>query len=225
MLAYLARYTHRVAIANNRLISADEAGVTFKWKDYRIEGPGRYKTMTLPTHEFILGASESRAAQGPASHPSLRAVRQRQKPRYPISLVLANCSPCPKAQRSIISIPPPNSSAPRSVKAVPMLRWPHDHHRDLRARLSAQAQSGIDQDRLLMTPSPLIDDRTRTNRSRRRSTGNARARAKPLSLSALTPQTSPRNALACQSPYSPAERLPQPLQSKLIKPAAATKSP
>jgi len=53
VLAYLARYTHRVAIANNRLISADEAGVTFKWKDYRIEGPGRYKTMTLPTHEFI----------------------------------------------------------------------------------------------------------------------------------------------------------------------------
>jgi hypothetical protein len=53
VLSYLARYTHRVAIANSRLISADEAGVTFKWKDYRIEGPGRYKTMTLPTHEFI----------------------------------------------------------------------------------------------------------------------------------------------------------------------------
>ncbi len=53
MLAYLSRYTHRVAISNRRLISADETGVTFKWKDYRIEGPGRYKTMTLPTHEFI----------------------------------------------------------------------------------------------------------------------------------------------------------------------------
>ena len=53
VLAYLARYTHRVAIANSRLISADHTGVTFKWKDYRIEGPGRYKTMTLPTHEFI----------------------------------------------------------------------------------------------------------------------------------------------------------------------------
>ncbi len=53
VLAYLARYTHRVAIANSRLISADETGVTFKWKDYRIEGPGRYKTMTLQTHEFI----------------------------------------------------------------------------------------------------------------------------------------------------------------------------
>ena len=53
VLAYLSRYTHRVAISNRRLISADETRVTFKWKDYRIEGPGRYKTMTLPTHEFI----------------------------------------------------------------------------------------------------------------------------------------------------------------------------
>ena len=53
VLAYLARYTHRVAISNSRLISADETGVTFKWKDYRIEGPDRYKTMTLSTHEFI----------------------------------------------------------------------------------------------------------------------------------------------------------------------------
>src|SRR5262245_59926167 len=52
-LAYLSRYTHRVAISNRRLISADDAGVKFKCKDYRIEGPGRYKTMTLPTHEFI----------------------------------------------------------------------------------------------------------------------------------------------------------------------------
>src|SRR6266436_3171371 len=53
VLAYLSRYTHRVAISNRRLISADETGITFKWKDYRIEGPDRYKTMTLPTHEFI----------------------------------------------------------------------------------------------------------------------------------------------------------------------------
>ena len=53
VLAYLSRYTHRVAISNRRLIAADEAGVTFKWKDYRIEGPDRYKTMTLPTGEFI----------------------------------------------------------------------------------------------------------------------------------------------------------------------------
>jgi len=53
VLAYLSRYTHRVAISNRRLISADQTGVTFAWKDYRIEGPGRDKTMTLATHEFI----------------------------------------------------------------------------------------------------------------------------------------------------------------------------
>jgi hypothetical protein len=53
VLAYLSRYTHRVAISNHRLISADDSGVTFKVKDYRIEGSGRYKTMTLDHGEFI----------------------------------------------------------------------------------------------------------------------------------------------------------------------------
>jgi len=53
VLAYLSRYTHRVAISNSRLISADQSGVTFKYKDYRLEGPERYKTMTLEPGEFI----------------------------------------------------------------------------------------------------------------------------------------------------------------------------
>jgi len=53
VLAYLSRYTHRVAISNRRLIAVDETGVTFKYKDHRIEGPQRYKTMTLATGEFI----------------------------------------------------------------------------------------------------------------------------------------------------------------------------
>ena len=53
VLRYLARYTHRVAISNRRLIACDENGVTFKWKDYRLEGPARYKVMTRPIHEFI----------------------------------------------------------------------------------------------------------------------------------------------------------------------------
>ena len=53
VLAYLSRYTHRVAISNSRLISADTSAVTFKVKDYRIEGPGRHTTMTLTTDEFI----------------------------------------------------------------------------------------------------------------------------------------------------------------------------
>jgi Putative transposase/Transposase zinc-binding domain len=53
VLRYLARYTHRVAISNRRLLACDEKGVTFKWKDYRLEGRERYKVMTLPIYEFI----------------------------------------------------------------------------------------------------------------------------------------------------------------------------
>jgi Putative transposase/Transposase zinc-binding domain len=53
VLAYLSRYTHRVAIANSRLIALDDAGVTFKWKDYRAKGRERFKVMTLAVDEFI----------------------------------------------------------------------------------------------------------------------------------------------------------------------------
>jgi hypothetical protein len=53
VLRYLSRYTHRVAISNCRLVSADDNGVAFRWKDYRIDGPDRWKTMTLKAHEFI----------------------------------------------------------------------------------------------------------------------------------------------------------------------------
>ena len=53
VLAYLSRYTHRVAISNSRLLAYDERGVTFTWKDYRAKRQKRYKTMTLATPEFI----------------------------------------------------------------------------------------------------------------------------------------------------------------------------
>ena len=53
VLRYLSRYTHRIAISNRRLIAADQNSVTFKVKDYRIDGPGRTTTMTLDTGEFI----------------------------------------------------------------------------------------------------------------------------------------------------------------------------
>jgi hypothetical protein len=53
VLAYLSRYTHRVAISNSRLIAVDERTVTFRVKDYRIDGPRRYTTMTLDVGEFI----------------------------------------------------------------------------------------------------------------------------------------------------------------------------
>jgi hypothetical protein len=57
VLAYLSRYTHRVAISNSRLITMDEHGVTFRWKDYRVKngtkGRTRHKAMTLEPGEFM----------------------------------------------------------------------------------------------------------------------------------------------------------------------------
>jgi hypothetical protein len=53
VLAYLSRYTHRVAIANSRLVALGDAGVTFRWKDYRAKGRARTKLMTLAVDEFI----------------------------------------------------------------------------------------------------------------------------------------------------------------------------
>jgi hypothetical protein len=53
VLAYLSRYTHRVAISNSRLLALDERGVTFRWKDYRAKGKTRYKAMTLSPEEFM----------------------------------------------------------------------------------------------------------------------------------------------------------------------------
>ena len=53
VLAYLSRYTHRIAIANSRLVAFDGERVTFKWKDYRAKGDARYKLMTLDADEFI----------------------------------------------------------------------------------------------------------------------------------------------------------------------------
>ena len=53
VLAYLSRYTHRVAISNRRLIAITDTTVTFKWKDYRANGRDRAKVMTLAIDEFI----------------------------------------------------------------------------------------------------------------------------------------------------------------------------
>jgi hypothetical protein len=53
VLAYLSRYTHRVAISNSRLVALDDRGVTFRWKDYRAHGATRYKTMSLSSDEFM----------------------------------------------------------------------------------------------------------------------------------------------------------------------------
>jgi hypothetical protein len=80
VLAYLSRYTHRVAISNRRLIALNERSITFKVKDYRIEGPGRYTTMTLDVGEFIRRFLSHVLPRFPP-HPPLRPVRQHQSHR------------------------------------------------------------------------------------------------------------------------------------------------
>jgi hypothetical protein len=53
VLAYLSRYTHRVAISNSRLVAMDDSGIGLRWKDYRAKGRTKHKTMTLAPGEFI----------------------------------------------------------------------------------------------------------------------------------------------------------------------------
>ena len=53
VLAYLSRYTHRVAISNSRLLRFDETSVTFRYKNYRCNGADRQQVMTLATDEFL----------------------------------------------------------------------------------------------------------------------------------------------------------------------------
>ena len=53
VVAYLSRYTHRVALSNRRLVALDDTGVTFRYKDYRRDGVDRQRTMTLSPDEFI----------------------------------------------------------------------------------------------------------------------------------------------------------------------------
>lgn len=53
VLAYLSRYTHRVAVSNSRLIACDQDGVTFRYKDYRRDGTDRQQVIKLAIDEFI----------------------------------------------------------------------------------------------------------------------------------------------------------------------------
>jgi hypothetical protein len=81
VLRYLSRYTHRVAISNRRLVAADDTSIAFRWKDYRIHGPGRWKTMRLHPLEFIRRFLLHVLPKGFPPHPPLRPLCQRQARR------------------------------------------------------------------------------------------------------------------------------------------------
>jgi hypothetical protein len=115
VLAYLSRYTHRVAISNSRLVSADAETVAFRWKDYRIKSGDRQKIMRLATDEFIrrflihvlpdgfhrirhygLLASTARKANIAKIRVLLGTDRPGQEPQAPDELIpLTLREPCP----------------------------------------------------------------------------------------------------------------------------------
>jgi hypothetical protein len=199
VLAYLSRYTHRVAIANSRLIAFDEQGVTLKWKDYRIGGRDRYKRMTLATDEFIRRFLIHVLPKGLHRIRSARA-RRRRPPRSSISamcrstpstssnaplrpvrqkLVRRQHRPRPRAARHFKLPGRAHRCRRRSQRAhLSMLRRSHDHHRSVRARCNATASADRSahrhQSRHLMTASQSCKS---VRRARWLSTGHGRARS------------------------------------------------
>ncbi len=103
VLAYLSRYTHRVAIANRRLIAFGATGVTFRYKDYRRSGADRQQVMTLTTHEFIRRFLLPRHAARVPPHPSLRPARR----------VLAQDQPRARLARALLEVAPPPEADPQ----------------------------------------------------------------------------------------------------------------
>ncbi|MDB5663007.1 MAG: family transposase, partial [Sphingomonas bacterium] len=126
VLAYLSRYSHRVATSNSRLIRFDETGVTFRYKDYRRSGADRQRVMTLTADELIrrflphvLPNGASTASATMASSPVL--------PARPGSTTSAICSGLRRPPRPMHR---PNRTTPA---AVPLPRRTHGRCLDLRA--------------------------------------------------------------------------------------------
>jgi hypothetical protein len=122
VLAYLSRYTHRVAISNRRLIALDENGVTFNYKDYRADGRTR-KVMTLATSEFIRRFLIHVLPKG------------FHRIRYYGLLAKSSCAENLARARQLLAIPKPqvltdNDGGPTqpSTTAHSVLWRPHDHH-------------------------------------------------------------------------------------------------
>ena len=141
VLAYLSRYTHRVAISNRRLIAFDETGVTFRYKDYRRDGPERQRVMTLAPHEFIRRFLLHVLPHG------FHRIRH-----YGLLASSARKANIARARELLAVAPPPEpAEAPEPLDWLPalsLLRRTHDHHRDLRA----------------MEPTPRATSRARINR-------------------------------------------------------------
>ena len=178
VLAYLARYTHRVAISNRRLISADDDRRHLQVEGLPDRRAGPLQDDDAGDRRVHPTLPDPRAAEGLPSHPTLRTARQRQPSRK-------HCACTQAARRAVQPKRTRDAQASdrrtsRAAASMSVLRRPNDHHRDLRARLRAEAPShagsGSDQDRHLMMPSPSIHDRSDARHSCWLSAGSAQAR-------------------------------------------------
>jgi putative transposase/transposase-like zinc-binding protein len=126
VLAYLARYTHRVAISNRRLIAIDETHVSFRWKDYRESGRSRSKVMRVEPGEFMRRFLLHVLARWLPSNPPLRAICQRPSVGETCTMSKAAQGRSHRQGRAWGRRRPQRRST-----ALPMLRWSHEDHRDL----------------------------------------------------------------------------------------------
>ena len=148
VLRYLARYTHRVAISNRRLVAADNTSVAFRCKDYRVNGPGRWKTMRLHPHEFIRRFLMHVLPKGfhRIRHYGLFANANRAE-NIATARALLHIVPPADPKSSRISRRTPYVSC----LAVPTLWRPHDRDRGVRARLQAKLAPDAEHGRHVMT--------------------------------------------------------------------------
>ena len=138
VLAYLSRYTHRIAIANSRLVAFDGERVTFKWKDYRAKSDARYKLMTLNADEFIRRFLIHVLPDGfhRIRHYGLFANANRAANIALARQLLGAPDPAPSSGESDGA---EGAHERRRVEHLSLLRRAYGHRRDLRTRLPAAA--------------------------------------------------------------------------------------
>ena len=164
VLAYLSRYTHRVAISNSRLLNTDGKTVTFRVKNYRVDGVARYTTMTLDIAEFIRrfllhvlpkGQHRIRHYGLFANGTRVDNIALARKLIGVTAAEIANAAAEPMHDEEATERKAGDSRARASHTDLSVLRQQNAHHRGLPARPDASAQSlavpAIDPDRYVMT--------------------------------------------------------------------------
>ena len=154
VLAYLARYTHRVAVSNRRLVALNTDGVTFRYKGLPSQRAGAIPDPDPRARRVHPALPAPRPAQGFPPHPPLRAPRERRAPgeHCPCQGVARRTRAANGARRDDQGH---RHGANRPSSAMPVLRRAHDRHRDLRARRPPARPASArtrDQDRGRMTP-------------------------------------------------------------------------